>query len=171
MDWLEDLYEKIKGYIKRVSLKKAMCIYIFIAVICVFFLWLITVSVCNGWQNLILDKYEINFKNFLSADYLNIEAACEKVAILDEGNIIFNGSVFELLERAKGKIYEAVISRFELSKIKEKYNVTSMINEGTLVKVRFGAKEEDKIINDAVLCEPNLEDAYMYLMSLKGGDK
>lgn len=101
----------------------------------------------------------------------DIEAACEKVAILDEGNIIFNGSVFDLLEMAKGKIYEAVISRFELSKIKEKYNVTSMINEGTLVKVRFVAKEEDKIIKDAVLCEPNLEDAYMYLMSLKGGDK
>lgn len=74
MDWLEDLYEKIKVYIKRVSLKKAMCIYIFIAVICVFFLWLITVSICNGWQNLILDKYEINFKNFVSVDYLNIEA-------------------------------------------------------------------------------------------------
>lgn len=74
MDWLEDLYEKIKGYIKRVSLKKAMCIYIFIALICVFFLWLITVSVCNGWQNLILDKYGIDFKNFVSVDYLNIEA-------------------------------------------------------------------------------------------------
>ena len=74
MDWLEDLYEKIKRYIKRVSLKKAMCIYIFIALICVFFLWLITVSVCNGWQNLILDKYGIDFKNFVSVDYLNIEA-------------------------------------------------------------------------------------------------
>lgn len=74
MDWLEDLYEKIKGYIKRVSLKKAMCIYIFIALICVFFLWLITVGVCNGWQNLILDKYGLDFKNFVSVDYLNIEA-------------------------------------------------------------------------------------------------
>ena len=49
MDWLEDLYEKIKRYIKRVSLKKAMCIYIFIALICVI-ISMVNYCECLQWM-------------------------------------------------------------------------------------------------------------------------
>ncbi|MBE6052058.1 MAG: ABC transporter ATP-binding protein [Clostridium sp.] len=98
----------------------------------------------------------------------DIEATCENIAIMDEGNIIFKGTVFELLEIARGKIYEAVISKLELQEVKNRFNVISMISEGNLVKVRFGAREEiSKVIKGAALCEPNIEDSYMYLMNTK----
>lgn len=60
MDWLEDLFENVKSYMKKVSLKKAMCVYILIAMIFVVILWVITVNICKGWQNVILSSYGID---------------------------------------------------------------------------------------------------------------
>ena len=101
----------------------------------------------------------------------DVEATCERIAIMDEGNIIYNGSVSELLERANGKIYSAKISRIELEEIKKKYIVTNMLMLPGEVDVRFVAENMEDLFKGAVPCMPNVEDAYMYLMHEKRGDK
>ena len=101
----------------------------------------------------------------------DIEATCEKIAVMDEGNIIFNGTVAELLERADGKIYTATVSKIEMEDIKKKYLVTSMLRMPTEVTVRFVAGFDEEVFNGATLCTPNVEDAYMYLMHEKRGDR
>ena len=40
----------------------------------------------------------------------DIEATCEKIAVLDEGKILFQGTVAELLHLVEGKVYKAEIS-------------------------------------------------------------
>ncbi|HIU74654.1 MAG TPA: ABC transporter ATP-binding protein [Candidatus Pelethocola excrementipullorum] len=95
----------------------------------------------------------------------DIEATCENIAVLNEGQIIFNGTVTQLLERADGKVYMADISRKELSDLKEEYKVTSMLSMGNNVSVRFIS--EDTPFLSASSCEPGVEDAYMYLMQEK----
>lgn len=101
----------------------------------------------------------------------DIEATCEKIAVMDEGNIIFNGTVAELLERADGKIYTATVSKIEMEDIKKKHLVTSMLRMPTEVTVRFVAGSDEEVFNGATLCTPNVEDAYMYLMHEKRGDR
>ncbi|HWT76696.1 MAG TPA: ABC transporter ATP-binding protein [Mobilitalea sp.] len=98
----------------------------------------------------------------------DIEATCENIAVLEDGNIIYHGSVIEMVEAANGKIYTAEISKVELPKIKEQYPVTSMVTMGNRVIVRFIA--EQKPFPNAVLGEANVEDAYMYLLKEKRGD-
>lgn len=101
----------------------------------------------------------------------DIEATCEKIAIMDAGNIIFNGTVAELLEHADGKIYTATVSKIEIEEIKKRYLVTNMLRMPTEVTVRFVVGLEEEVFEGATSCTPNVEDAYMYLMHEKRGDK
>ncbi|MEQ8156381.1 MAG: ABC transporter ATP-binding protein [Clostridiaceae bacterium] len=101
----------------------------------------------------------------------DIEATCERIAIMDEGSIIYSGTVSELLERAEGKIYSADISKMELEEIKKKYMVTNMLTMPTQVSIRFIADNKEDLFQGAVPCAPNVEDAYMCLMHEKRGAK
>lgn len=98
----------------------------------------------------------------------DVEATCENIAILDEGSLKFIGTVDELLQRAKGKIYEAEVSRMELETIKKDYIVTGMLMKGSKAEVRFIAETEP--FNGAHFAEPNVEDAYLYMMDGKGAE-
>ncbi|SEW00228.1 ABC transporter ATP-binding protein [[Clostridium] fimetarium] len=103
----------------------------------------------------------------------DIEATCEKIAVLDEGGIIYNGSVSELLEMAEGRIYSAEISKMELEELKKKYIVIGILSHENHVNVRFITKDAKEVVDfqGASCCKPSVEDAYMYLMSGKRGDK
>lgn len=97
----------------------------------------------------------------------DIEATCEQIAIMDEGELYYSGTVTELLEMTKGKVYTAQISRKDLSRMKENYTLKSMLTQGNNVTVRFLAEQPPKI--RATACEPQVEDAYLYLMQEKEG--
>lgn len=99
----------------------------------------------------------------------DIEATCENIAVLNQGELLFQGTVTDLLEHAERKIFTATVSRMELPMLKKQYEVTSMLIQGNEAQVRFVAKE--KPFASANLCEPNVEDAYMFLMQEKRGEK
>lgn len=96
----------------------------------------------------------------------DIEATCEKIAVLDEGKILFQGTVADLLHLVEGKVYKAEISRHELDVVKERFLVTSILALGNNVMIRLLA--EDAPFQGAGRCEPGVEDAYMYLMQGRG---
>lgn len=93
----------------------------------------------------------------------DIEASCEQIAILDEGNLKFAGTVAELLEQAWGKVYSAEISKAELDRVKQQYLVTAMHTKGSRAQIRFLSEEVP--FKSAASVEPDVEDAYMYLMN------
>lgn len=88
----------------------------------------------------------------------DIEAACEDIAVLNEGKVIFRGTVHELLDNAKGKVYEAQVDSEELEKIKKEFTVTSTRVLGNKTEVRFLSGQGAAWARCAV---PNMEDAYM----------
>lgn len=92
----------------------------------------------------------------------DIEAACEEIAVLEEGKLLFRGTVEELLRSVRGKVFRAEISRHELDDLKERCIVTSMLTLGNNVMARFIS--EQKPFPGAERCEAGVEDAYMYLM-------
>jgi ABC-2 type transport system ATP-binding protein len=96
----------------------------------------------------------------------DIEATCEDIAILDNGGLLYKGTVRNLTKTAEGKVYSAEISKVKLAAIKEKYIVTGMLSMGERVNLRLLANE--KPTDHAILCEPNFEDAYMLLMLESG---
>lgn len=98
----------------------------------------------------------------------DIEATCENIAVLDGGQLVFTGLVEELLNKARGKIYVAEISKIDLEKMKKNYIVTGMLIKGSKVEVRFVA--EIAPFSFAHEVEPSVEDAYLCLMNGKVGE-
>lgn len=101
----------------------------------------------------------------------DVEATCEHIAVMDAGEILYTGTVSELLRLAEGKVFTADVSHMELDRVKSEYLVTGMLNRGSLTSVRFLLKKPgQKLLENAGDCEVNVEDAYMYLMYRERGD-
>ncbi len=99
----------------------------------------------------------------------DIEATCEQIAIMNEGEILWRGTVTELLQNAAGRVFTAVVNREQLAVLKTRYIVTSMLQQGMNAEVRFIADEEPDFADFAVTAaEPNCEDAYMYCLHQHG---
>lgn len=92
----------------------------------------------------------------------DIEATCENIAVLNEGKILFRGTVSELLDMVEGKVYKAEVSTMELSKIKESFLVTGILTNGSTSTIKIVSEEPP--MREALLCKGDVEDAYMYLM-------
>lgn len=98
----------------------------------------------------------------------DIEATCEKIAILKEGNLLYDGTVTQLLEGAREVIFQAEVSRIELEKVKSHYFVTGMVSQGQKVQIRFIAEDRQWLpFLNAEKCAPNVEDAYLYFIHKK----
>lgn len=99
----------------------------------------------------------------------DIEATCNEIAVMDKGRILYRGTVEALNQMVEGKVYTAQISRRELPGMKEKYPVTEIHSAGNNVQIRFLAEEFP--FKGAVSCQAGTEDAYLYLMEKKAGER
>ena len=70
----------------------------------------------------------------------DIEATCENIAVLNQGEILYQGTVEQMLENAQGKIYTAEISKKELETMKQRYTVTGMLTMGCLLYTSSGKR-------------------------------
>lgn len=99
----------------------------------------------------------------------DIEAACEKIAILNEGQLLFTGLTIELIEQAKNKVFTVSVPQKELQALKENYLVTGMHTQKGEVSVRLLAANTPP--QNAVACSPTIEDAYFLCMHRNGTPK
>lgn len=99
----------------------------------------------------------------------DIEATCKDIAIMNEGKILWKGTVSQLIREAVGRVYTVDVSKDQLGKLKREYIVTGMLVQSDHITVRFisdtvpdmkGVTEE----------KPNVEDAYMYCLFAHGCD-
>lgn len=97
----------------------------------------------------------------------DIEATCEKIAILDEGKVLYSGTVDRLLAAADGKVFTRTADRQEMYRLKKELFITGMHTQGKQVYIRYLA---EKAAPDSVPCEPNIEDAYMLYLKENGAE-
>ncbi len=103
----------------------------------------------------------------------DVEAACEDMAIMNEGSILWQGSVSELIKNAEGKVYSILTPKKFLPQIKKDHIVTGMLTQGNSATVRIVSENKP---DGAVPVEPNCEDAYIYCLyshgcEISGGDE
>lgn len=92
----------------------------------------------------------------------DISSICHDMALLDNGKLGFNGSPSELINMAKGHVFQISTSGIEYDMIKNKYPVISTIPTDNGWDVQFVADSFDN--KNAVVIDPNLEHAYVYFM-------
>lgn len=94
----------------------------------------------------------------------DIEATCENIAILNDGEILWKGTVSQLLDNARDSVYTAEIPVGMLAEVKKKHIVTGMLRSERTVTVRFLADEGGELLQGSRAVMPNCEDAYMYCL-------
>lgn len=99
----------------------------------------------------------------------DIEATCEDIAIMNSGEILWQGTVSELLQSAEGKVFTINANKKYLPQIKQQYIVTGMLVQSEYTTVRI-ISEHTPDLQGVVATEPNLEDAYMYCLFSHGCD-
>ncbi len=99
----------------------------------------------------------------------DVEATCEKIAVMDSGRILWKGTVSELIENARGHVYTANVEKRFLPQLKKEYIVTGMLAQNDYTTVRIVSDPEPDLPN-TVQTEPDLEGAYMYCLHSSGCD-
>ena len=99
----------------------------------------------------------------------DIEATCEDIAIMNSGEILWQGTVSELLHNAEGKVFKINANKKYLPQIKQQYIVTGMLVQSEYTTVRI-ISEHTPDLQGVIPAEPNLEDAYMYCLFSHGCD-
>lgn len=117
------------------------------------------------FRNLLCDVAESRIVILSTHIVGDIEATCEKLAILNAGSILYHGTVSELLAGAGGKVFTRTVDKHELPRLKKEYRITGMHTQGEHTQIRFLS---DVPIKEAKTCEPNIEDAYMLCLSRHG---
>jgi len=92
----------------------------------------------------------------------DISSTCARIALLDEGEVVFSGPPGELVERTRGKVWNVTALPEEMDAVKLRYPVVSSVPSITGYELRLVA---DSVADrPAAVVEPNLEDAYVYFM-------
>lgn len=100
----------------------------------------------------------------------DIEANCTKVGVLDSGRMIFEGSVKELAETAREKVYEVTIPKGARENVKDYDYIISSRNDGMDVHMRV-LSESNLTVSGAVPCSAKAEDGYMALLNTVQTDR
>jgi|WetSurMetagenome_2_1015567.scaffolds.fasta_scaffold30043_2 ABC-2 type transport system ATP-binding protein len=92
----------------------------------------------------------------------DISSTCARIALLDLGKVIFDGTPADLGAAARGKVWRADVSALDLDAVKSKYPVISAVPSERGYEIRVVANRYADGPAESV--EPNLEDAYVYFM-------
>lgn len=99
----------------------------------------------------------------------DIEATCEDIAIMNDGRILWQGTVTELIRNAENKVFTVNVNKKYLTQIRSDYIVTGMLVQSEYTTVRL-ISEETPDLQGVTTAVPNLEDAYMYCLFSHGCD-
>ena len=99
----------------------------------------------------------------------DISSTCKKLALLNRGELKFEGSPDEMINLARGKVWEIFVTDLEYEEIKDKYPIISTIPTDGGLEIQVVAEQIEGYSYKAV--EPNLEHAYVYYMDYLLKDK
>lgn len=120
------------------------------------------------FRNLLADMSQKDIVIILSTHIVgDISSTCNKMALLNDGKLVFNAAPDKLIDKARGNVWliEAIDS--ELDTIKEKYPVISTIPAESGWEVQVVADKLEDFPGKQI--DPNLEHAYVYFMEYELG--
>jgi ABC-type multidrug transport system ATPase subunit len=96
------------------------------------------------------------FSTHIASD---VEAAASRILLLHRGQLRFDGTPEALGERARGRVFHAVVSDADLAEFSRRYRITTRVRTLEGIRVRALARPGEALAGDPV--EPNLEEAYL----------
>ncbi|MEE4213656.1 MAG: ABC transporter ATP-binding protein [Bacteroidales bacterium] len=95
----------------------------------------------------------------------DISSTCQKMALLNTGEMVYAGSPDELVRQTRGHVFNLRLTQEEYDRIKDTYHIISSMPSETGWDAQVVADDISGF--DAEEIEPNLEHAYVYYMEHK----
>lgn len=118
-------------------------------------------------RNLLVDFAENRTVLFSTHVVEDLAATCNQLAVMKKGAFLYQGSVIGLMNQARSNVWICSVSGEEEARSLEgKYTISSKqyTEQGMKIKIISDRKPE----LSCVQADATLEDAYMYLTSIKG---
>jgi ABC-type multidrug transport system ATPase subunit len=98
----------------------------------------------------------------------DLGSGCRDLAIIDRGEIVYRGSPADLVQRAKGKVFEKVVAADSAELADPGFEVVSRNRDGVGIRIR-GVVTEGRLPDGATVAEQcSLEEAYLAFMAARG---
>ena len=91
----------------------------------------------------------------------DVEAVASQIAVIREGRLVSQTTPEELLKKATGRVFMAVVASEGLAEAQHRVHVSNLIRRADGVHVRFVANGNGATLPGARAIEPTLEDAYL----------
>ncbi len=92
----------------------------------------------------------------------DVEAVADKVTVLHKGRVRFLGTISEMLDTIRDKVWQINLTPAELQGFRGKYLETGLLRDGANIRLRVVTEERPS--PNALSVEPTLEDAYIRFM-------
>lgn len=113
-------------------------------------------------RNLLVDFSENRTVLFSTHVVEDLAATCNQLAVMKKGKFLYAGSVKELIDNAKGCVWECVVDNpIKARELEKEYHVSSKQNIEGGIQLRILSREKPNI--ECRPADATLEDAYMYL--------
>ena len=118
------------------------------------------------FRNLLSDLSRTDTIIILSTHIVgDISSTCNQMALLNDGELVYDGPPDTLVKDTKGFVWKAKVSEDQYEDLKVKFPVISTIPSGTGWEIQFVGEKPDDI--EAEEIHPNLEHAYVHFMENK----
>jgi len=112
----------------------------------------------------VIDKLSKDCTIILSTHIISdIESSCDKLAVLNKGQVLYHGATAKLADKAAGRIWELSVPYAEYDKAAQQYTVIASKKDREHAIFRVIAKEAPAYHAAAV--QPTIEDGYMSVIS------
>ena len=116
-------------------------------------------------RNLLVDFGETRTVIFSTHVIEDIASTCNKLGIMQKGNLIFNGEISELLNNAENHVWNCLITNEkEILELSRYATISSKQYVDGKIMTKIISEEKPRI--DCIRAEVTLEDAYLYMMEM-----
>ena len=120
------------------------------------------------FRNILSDLSQRDVTIILSTHIVSdISSTCHNMAMLNEGEVVFNGSPEAMIDQVRGHVWQVTLNDEEFNVLKTKYSVVSTIPVEGQWEAQLIATEQPH--PNAKNANPNLEHAYVYFMENEFG--
>ncbi len=99
----------------------------------------------------------------------DISSTCRQMALLNKGEVHFEGSPEQFIDQSKGHVFKTNVSFEQMKVISDSYPVITSVPNADGYEIEFVANQDNGWTSTQV--EPNLEHAYVYFMEYVANDK
>ncbi len=115
------------------------------------------------FRNLLVELSRSRVVIFSTHIIEDISSSCNTMAVINKGEVLFNGTPREMTEIARGRVWRSTIPAAKFEEATRDMLVVHHMRDGN--KIRARCISTTKPFDDAVEEHPLLEDAYLWLLS------